>query len=299
MKKYLLPLVLLLTTGCNLNLKTSLSPVTENTCPDKPPKDLILLKDNVKEVNLSSKLQDIGEGQISSSLAAGYTFQGKSGQKIEYKFTTPGDSCIWIITPSNQVFTEKTLKETGYYIIQLSGLKGQKQTYSLSMGLDTDSTPPSPTAEIKPSPSPSPLPPSSESLSQADAVQLIKEWYTAKNEIFGRSYDESTARRYATGTLLYDTIEKCNDGVCGGSVGWLKEYGCYYTYSNSQINDVVSFSASDDRATLVVGVRETLQLHGSKSAGCGKSPQTYNKNATYWLKKEAGTWKIYKYEVGS
>ncbi|EHJ09425.1 hypothetical protein CWATWH0003_B148 [Crocosphaera watsonii WH 0003] len=82
-------------------------------------------------------------------------------------------------------------------------------------------------------------------------------------------------------------------------MGWLKHYGCHYTYDFSDIKRVVSFSTNNSSATLIINVRERLELHGPRSAGCGKGANTYQKNVTYWLEKEGTTWKINEYKVGS
>ncbi|MGK7879174.1 MAG: ARC6/PARC6 family protein [Crocosphaera sp.] len=141
----------------------------------------------------------------------------------------------------------------------------------------------SPIVTNHPSPSPN-----SSSLTQQKAVDLVANWYRAKPNMFGGSFDTSLVSEYATGTLYYETLER--DG--GGSIGWLQRNGCYYTYEFSKINNVVSFNFSGLPPSLTINVSERVQLHGPSSAGCGNPPRTYTKNVTYWFTQDNGIWKI-------
>ncbi len=300
----LLLIITLTVTGCSNNglepdQSSSITKLTEisEKCATDPPPELILR--DPQEVTLKSSLKKIGEGQISSTETVGYKFKGKSGQTLHFNLAS-GEVCLWLINPSNQVFQGNKLPETGTYLVQLAAPKGKKMNYILSMGLDvtSPSPSPSPTSTSSTSPTPSPSPSATNKLSQEDAVATIKGWYDAKQDVFGSGYQTSVARKYLTGKELYKTIEKCNDGFCGGSVGWLRRNNCYYHYYSSDIQQVIDFSSSDTNAQLTVRVREKLQLRGPSSAGCGKSSQTYTKNVRYWLKKDGTQWKISEYKVG-
>jgi len=280
--------------GCNFNFNAPKSPPVNNftelskDCPTQPPSELILR--DTKDIDLDNSLKEIDKGEMSSQQTVGYRFTGKKGQNLKFKLET-NEVCLWIINPSNRIFTEKTLTENGTYLVQLATTNGKKINYHLSMGLEINS--PSPSPKSSPKPTPSPL----GKFSQDDAVELVKNWYNAKPRIFGRNYQTSEVEQYTTGILKHETLEKCNDGVCGGSVGWLKKYGCYYTYDSSEIKRVVDFNSSESDPTLTINVRETLQLHGSSVYGCGKPRQTYQKNVRYSFKKEGNQWKIIAYQV--
>lgn len=290
----LLLIAVLILSGCNKNPFSKSTSLTTKECAIRPPTELILR--NPQEVTLKSTLEKIGEGQISSTETVGYKFKGKSGQKLELELE-PAEICIWIISPNAQVFKGTTFSETGTYLVQLTALQDNKMKYTLSMGL----------GNVLPSPTPNPLTSKTSTflssslptnqLSQEDAVEIVKGWYSAKSDIFGSNYQTHKLQQYATGKLYYETLEKCNDGICGGSVGWLKQYNCYYSYEFSDIKQIISFSSSSSEASLTVNIREKLQLHGPRSAGCGKSPQTYQTNILYWFKKDNGQWKLSEYKV--
>lgn len=80
-------------------------------------------------------------------------------------------------------------------------------------------------------------------------------------------------------------------------MGWWQDNNCYYTYDTSDLEEVLSFSNSDERPQLVVRVFERLTLKGSKSANCGNPPRSYRARATYWFALEEGVWKIEEYVV--
>lgn len=297
-KQFLSFITLIILGGCNFNFNAPKSPPVINfsqlskDCPTQPPSELILR--DPEDRKLDNTLKEIGKGKMNSQQTVGYRFQGEKGQNLQFELET-NEVCLWIINPSNRVFTEKTLTEDGTYLVQLSTTNGKTLNYRLSMGLDINPPSPSPTSSPSPKPTPSPSPISK--FSQDDAVELVKKWYDAKQRIFGSNYQTSDVNQYTTGRLKYETIEKCNEGVCGGSVGWLKQYGCYYTYDSSEIKRVINFNSSDSQATLTVNVRETLQLNGPSAPGCGKPQETYQKNVQYFFKKEGNKWKISEYQV--
>lgn len=288
MKQILIYLSLFFLSSCNLKFNQ-----TQQTseCPQKP--TAILTEENLKNVNLAT--DTITESnQVSTTKAVGYAFKGKSGQTLSYN--TNDDICVWLYSPDNQVLSEPKLPDDGKYLLQIAAPKGSK-TFKIEMSLKTISTSPSPIPTPSPSPSPSSSP--SNELTQDEAEKIVKGWYELKKQAFGSSFDDSLVKQYATGQLYSDTLEKCNDGVCGGTVGWLRSKGCYYTYDFSNINEIVSFNPSSSPPSITVNVKEQLTLHGPRSAGCGTPTQTYQKNVTYWFQKESGNWKISQYKVGT
>jgi hypothetical protein len=65
----------------------------------------------------------------------------------------PNQTCIWVITPNDEVLKEKVLPQSGQYIVQLAASTGEKIDYELSMGLDVRASPtPLPSPTPKPSP---------------------------------------------------------------------------------------------------------------------------------------------------
>jgi len=252
-------------------------------CADKPTG--VLKK--TKPVTLSS--QSVSESdQVSETKAVGFLFDGKAGETLSY--STKDDICLWVIQPNNLPLSGTKLPENGKYTVQVVSKQGSK-TFTLEMSLGTlqtslpQSPPPSPAVYSLGTSPPSPPP---NSLTQEEAYNLVANWYKAKPRMFGPSYDENLVSQYTTGTMYYDNLRKGD----GGSLGWLKNNGCYYTYDYSNIRSVQSFNPSSTQPSLTVRVSERLQLHGPASAGCDNRPKTYTKTITYWFAKDNGIWKL-------
>jgi hypothetical protein len=292
LKKILLLSHLAILVGCTSNSSPPKTTLVSKQCPPKPPSNLVLK--NPQSISLVANLTSVGKGSINASQTVGYVFQGKQDQKLSLELK-PNQTCIWIITPNDEVLKKQVLPQSGQYIVQLAAANSEKIDYELSMGLNVKvavATPtPTPTPEVTPKPN--------KGLSQDEALSLVKTWYQEKGKIFGEQYQIDNIKEYATGKLYYETVEKCNNGVCGGAVGWLKQNGCYYTYDFSEIKGVVGFSSTDNTAELTINLREQLQLHGPRSSGCGRSSQRYQKNVTYWFTKDGDKWKISNYKVGA
>lgn len=274
-------------------------------CTDKP---LVALKqENIKKVVLHNKL--INEsGSVSDKENKGYIFEAEAGQKLSYK--TNSDICVWVYAPDNELVNGTKLEKTGTYTIQLAAPRGST-TFDLEISLDSQTnsslTKSNSTESFDRSNSSSEENADSSTNSdnsttvaseqsdftQEQALEIVKGWYEAKPEIFGGSFDRSLVDKYTTGQLYYETLQK--DG--GGSIGWLQRNGCYYIYSFSNIDNVLSFSTSGTRPVLTVKVSERLQLNGPSSAGCSNRQKSYSKNVSYWFERENGIWKIYAYEV--
>ncbi|MFM7788471.1 MAG: IMS domain-containing protein, partial [Microcystis panniformis] len=110
------------------------------------------------------------------------------------------------------------MPEDGKYLLQIAAPKGSK-TFKIDISLGTLASSPTPTPRLSPSPSPS------HDLTQDEAEKLVKRWYEVKRQAFGSSFDDSLVKQYATGELYSNALEKCNDGICGGTVGWLRSKG--------------------------------------------------------------------------
>ena len=273
LKNPIIYLLLLVISGCN-NIKF---PNQNNSgCPEKP--TATLAKKNVKEISLQEQ-KIIESGQVSVTKNIGYTFQAKQGQKLNYG--TDDDICIWIFTPDNNIVTSTELPQTGTYIIQVAAPRGSK-TFDLDLSFDSLKPPPSSLTSSSTKTS---------QLTQDRAVEIVANWYKAKPQIFGKSFDKSLVEKYTTGKLYLDTLKT------DGSMNWLRNNGCYYTYNISNIENIISFSNTGQRPTLTVKVYEELQLHGPRKVGCGNPLHSYRANVTYWFEKDNGDWKIYHYQV--
>jgi len=223
------------------------------------------------------------------------------------------DPIVAAVTPTPSLSSTPTPTPTSHFVPTPKSTSTPSPTPSPRPTFTHRPTPtPQPTSTHRPTPTPKPASthrsvstpkptprhhPKSKGLSQAQAYQLVKAWYNEKPKIFGKNYQVQNVKKYTTGQLYNETLVKCDKNDCGGGVGWLKKYGCYYTYDFSKIKKIIDFSSGDNSAKLIVNIKEKYQLHGPQSARCGKKPKTYQKNISYWFSKDRGIWKISKYKV--
>ncbi|MDC0836470.1 ARC6/PARC6 family protein, partial [Limnoraphis robusta] len=124
-------------------------------------------------------------------------------------------------------------------------------------------------------------------LTQEQAVTLVNRWLSSKGRIFAAPFDLQLVRQYTSGPL-YKNITQPN-----GSIDWLRKNNSYYTYRESKVINVVSFSVSGSRPELIVTVYEDRTFHtprGIDSRLSGASKGNYR----YWFVKDNGRWKIYE-----
>ena len=291
MKKLIIFLIFLIISGCQALPKVSQQTLQASTgCSEKPKNSLT----KAEQIQLDSQLQ-IKSGQASADKSVGYTFTAQAGQKLSYR--TKDDICIWIYTPDNQLLNSGELPQSGKYILQVSAPRGST-TFNLEMSLGTleasqPSVPSPSSTETSDSPSTTPtISPSTTEvadLSQDEALQIVQNWYQAKPQIFGPSFDQSLVERYATGKLYQDKLKP------GGSIDWLRSHDSYYTYEYSRINNVRSFSNSGSSPSIIVNVSEELYLHNPKGID-RKSSGAYNADFIYFFDKDNGVWKLSDYK---
>lgn len=295
MKKLIIFSVLLIIGGCQALPKNLLQTQTlqaSTGCSEKPNSNNALSKP--EEIQLDSQLIT-KSGQASADKSVGYTFTAQAGQKLSYR--TKDDICIWIYAPDTQLLSSGELPYSGKYVLQVSAPRGST-TFNLEMSLGTleasqPSVPSPSSAETSDTPSTTPAisPSATEAsdLSQDEALQLVQNWYQAKPQIFGPSFDQSLVERYATGKLYQDTLKP------NGSIDWLQSNSSYYTYEYSQINKIRSFQNSGEQPSMIVNISEELYLHGPRGIGWSQS-KTYNKDFLYFFSKDNGVWKISDYK---
>lgn len=290
MKKLLLYFTLLMACGCQALSQASQPSIQTSTgCPEKPKAAL----NDPEEIQLNNQTVS-KSGQASADTSVGYTFEAESGQRLNYR--TSDDICIWIYRPDTELLNSGELAQTGKYTLQVSAPKGST-TFKLEMSLDTSqasqpSVPSSPSTETSTSTEDS----TSTSaitevadLSQDEALELVENWYKAKPQIFGPSFDESLVEKYTTGKLYEDKLKP------GGSIDWLRSNDRYYTYEYSRVNKVISFSNSGSQPSMIANISEELYLHGPKGID-EKSSGPYNADFIYFYAKNNGVWKIYDYK---
>jgi Tfp pilus assembly protein PilO len=119
MKSILLSLVVLPILGCPMSAVTTQNSAESNKCPDQPIQSL--QASNVKSITLPAKLSDTASQEIQ----LGYTFEAKSGQKINLR--NIDDLCIWIYSPDNQLLNGADLPKTGKYTVQIASKKDSQK----------------------------------------------------------------------------------------------------------------------------------------------------------------------------
>ncbi|MEA5571192.1 protein kinase domain-containing protein [Calothrix sp. UHCC 0171] len=110
------------------------------------------------------------------------------------------------------------------------------------------------------------------SISQNSAEQTIRNWLTAKRDIFGSEHHAELGVQLLTGKAFRDNIRKTDNpdaciaqGIhednCLSSVDWLIRNNAYYSYGVQKIEQIRNFSASGDNATIEVDVTEERTLY--------------------------------------
>ncbi|MBC1239864.1 ARC6/PARC6 family protein [Nostoc sp. 2RC] len=295
MKKRIVYLTLLMISGCGSGITST--PVSSN-CPEKPTNTLA--EKDVQEVVLDEQTLS-KSGQANASKSIGYEFAAKSGQKLS--FSTDSDICVWLYAPDNQILKGGDLPQTGKYIMQVSALKGSK-TFDMNMtlGVLQASANPTPTPSVTVTPNPfglisTPTPTSTVTpradLSQEQALSIVQEWYAAKPQIFGQSFDTSLVEKLTTGKLYEKTT---NSDPEVGPIAWLKANNSYYKYNQFEIRRVTGFSNSGRRPYIRVKVFEELYLYGQKGNIDRENSGSFQNDIIYFFEKDNnGIWKIYDY----
>ena len=119
MRSILLSLVVLPILGCSMSAVTTQNSVVSNKCPDQPIQTL--QASNVKSITLPAKLSDTASQEI----LIGYTFEAKTGQKINLR--NIDNLCVWIYSPDNQLLSGADLPKTGKYTVQIASQKDSKK----------------------------------------------------------------------------------------------------------------------------------------------------------------------------
>ncbi|BAZ69729.1 MAG: DUF4101 domain-containing protein [Pelatocladus maniniholoensis HA4357-MV3] len=150
------------------------------------------------------------------------------------------------------------------------------------------------------------LPPTNASISQTATIEVLKNWITAKREIFAPPYKTDLGEQLLTGKAYKDNIKKTDDPDvclasgnkeedCLSSVDWLQRNNAYYNYGVQSLDAVKSFKASGEQATIEVEITEERTLIKD-----GKADPTNTSFDTllvrYSLQSENGQVKISDYK---
>ncbi|MBD2145704.1 hypothetical protein [Sphaerospermopsis sp. FACHB-1194] len=109
---------------------------TSSGCSEKPKVSL-----NAKDVEamVLNESTITKSGQVSINKSVGYTFMGKTGNKLVYQ--TNQNICIWVYTPDNKLMNNPILPVDGKYIIQIAAMEGAT-TFDVALQLQKDAETP-------------------------------------------------------------------------------------------------------------------------------------------------------------
>ena len=124
---------------------------------------------------------------------------------------------------------------------------------------------------------------SSPLISRQEAVDLIRKWLNAKEQIFAPPYNRNLASEILTGRAY-----ECNLG----SIDWLENNGAYYSYGVRRIDEVTQFAESGNNATIEVKFTEQRTLHNANGGIDRKASKFGQSKMLYNLRRDNGQWKI-------
>jgi ARC6-like, IMS domain len=151
------------------------------------------------------------------------------------------------------------------------------------------------------------LPQTNARISQADAEQTIRNWISAKREIFGPNHRSELGAQLLTGKAYQDNISRTDnpdaclatgakEDDCLSSVDWLMRNNAYYTYGVQKVEQIKDFSSSGDNATIEAAITEERTLY--KNGKIDRANTAFNTTVVrYSLQYEDGAVKIADYKA--
>jgi ARC6-like, IMS domain len=128
-------------------------------------------------------------------------------------------------------------------------------------------------------------------ISQDEALQVVKEWLSAKGSLFAPPYNQQLGESLTVGKALADNIRgPSTDGEAESSLEWLRNRRKYWKYGAQRIDSVKNFVSDDQKAVITVSVYEQRTLYG----GSGNLERSTDKNTStsYSLERSGGRLKI-------
>lgn len=126
----------------------------------------------------------------------------------------------------------------------------------------------------------------SPTMTQDEAVAVVKQWLAAKHKIFAPPYDQQLAATLTTGPLYADLTR------AGGSIDWLMKNNSFYRYGAQTIDAVLQFTIDGTTPTLEVRVTEDSTLYlRNRPARTTQKPDRFR----YRFEFVGDRWKILDY----
>lgn len=140
----------------------------------------------------------------------------------------------------------------------------------------------SPASQSVPQNSANTVPPAN-SLTQEEAVNLIKNWQQAKSRIFAPPFDRQLVASLTTGKVYEDIVKP------EGSIDWLQKNNAYYQFRKQEAQGTGYFNQVGSIAEVDIAIAEEYTLYVN---GAIDKSETNFTTYRYTLNLENGTWKI-------
>ena len=150
---------------------------------------------------------------------------------------------------------------------------------------NTTTSTPTPTPTLTPTPTPTPT------LTTSEAVDLIKKYLAAKNNMLGRLHSTDDVDKYTTGELRTQLLDDCGDTKCSDSIPSLIRTNSYYEFPYQEIISNQNISSTNNESTISVtisGVKKFFPLGASKPSDV----KSYCGDYIYTFKFDGINWKI-------
>ncbi len=126
-------------------------------------------------------------------------------------------------------------------------------------------------------------------ISRQAAVEIVQKWLRAKKVLFAPPFN----RQLGTELTIGEAYRK-NIGP-GSSLEWLQNNNAYYRYGVQRLDNVESFVASGDQATIKVVITEDRKYYLNGTLITDENTAFDTQLATYSLQLENGQLKISDY----
>jgi hypothetical protein len=130
-------------------------------------------------------------------------------------------------------------------------------------------------------------------ITQEDAISLVKRWLNARSQMFAPPYDQEIGKDLATGKTYSDKIHgPSSDGTDTSTLEWLRKFDYYYKYNSFEIVEIRGFQGSGNEAILdLVLVDDRIQYDNRRNIVSKNSGRT-KAVIRYRLKYDSDKWKI-------
>lgn len=190
---------------------------------------------------------------------------------------------LWITRPSEKSTTNTSNTNTSTTNTVEATASPTTETSVTTPPITTRT--PEPTQIIEPSPLPT------SSITQQEAVALIRNWQAAKRILFAPPYDRQRGAELTTGEAYRKNIGP------GSSLEWLENNNSYYRYGVQRIDSVQRFVANGNQATIEVITTEDRKLYRNGRLINDENTAFETTLVRYSLQKENGILKIADYST--